>query len=216
MDIIQVLSFCGLGILLVNTILYSLGLAGSSKAYKSFFYYLLFLFIVQAAVEIHAMQSLNNHYLSTYYLLFNFLLLSFFFYYLFRHIKKSVARLIKYATPAIITGLAIQYAFKPHLYFEFNSIGFLITSAFIIVYSVLYLFELISNKIPYTYVIAGMLIYYISSSLIFASATSIVSFDNEVNMVIWKINAVLFIIYQLLILREWIQTFYRKTQARGQ
>jgi hypothetical protein len=200
----------------MNTILYLSSIAHSGNAYKSFFVYLAFLLNIQIAVEVHAMQNLNNHYLSTYYLFLNFILLSIFFYYLFRTIQHKIIHVIKFVVPVVTLGILVQYFIRPQLYYEFNSVGLLVTSLIIILYSVLYLFELISKKIAYSYVIAGMLIYFVSSSLIFAGATSMFFFEKELYMLIWKINAVLFIIYQLLILCEWILTFYRKTQAREQ
>jgi len=202
--------------LLLNTGLYFIGFAKNGKAYKSFFFYLLFILLLQIIMQAHALLNKNNHYLSTYYLFFNFIFLSIFFYYLFYNISPRVSSLIRFSGLAVFSGLCVQYILNPQLYYKFNSVGFLITSSLLIIYSVIYLLELVSKKMPFTFIIAGMLVYFISSSLIFATATSIVSFDNQVNMLIWKINAVLFIIYQLLILQEWIQVYYKKIQATKQ
>jgi len=216
MSILQILSCIGLIILLLNTGLYFIGFTRNGKAYKSFFFYLLFILLLQIIMQAHALLNKNNHYLSTYYLFFNFIFLSIFFYYLFYNIRAKVSSVIKYSGLAILSGLCVQYILNPQLYYNFNSVGFLITYSLLIVYSVIYLLELVSKKMTFTYIIVGMLVYFISSSLIFATATSIVSFDNEVNMLIWKINAVLFILYQLLILLEWIQAFYKKAPVREQ
>lgn len=210
MDLLNVLSTTGLSILFINLFLYLIGFAKNCKAYKFFVVYLGVLLLVQLLSEIHAMEGLNNHYLSTYYLFLPFILLSLFFYNLFKDVSKKKQLFVTFLSSAVLLVLIIQYSINPHLYFTFNSIGLLVTSCIISLYSVLYLFELISAKLPFHYITVGIFIYFISSSLIFASATSIVSFNREISMFIWKINAGLFIIYQLLILWEWKQAFYRK------
>jgi len=202
----------GVVFLSINTILYFTGFARHGKACKTFFFYLLGVLIIQLAMEVYAIYNINNHFLSTYYLFLNFTLLSVFFHHLFGSIGHKAVKFIKYITPLVLLGMGVQYIINPSLYFQFNSTGFLVTTVIVIVYSALYLYELLSKKIAFTNIISGMLIYYISSSLIFATATALISFDEGTSLLIWKVNAVLFIIYQILILREWIQTFYRKTQ----
>lgn len=210
MDLLNVFSFTGLSILFINFILYVIGFAKNSRAYKFFVIYLGILFIIQVLTEIFAMKNMNNHFLATYYLFFPFALLSSFFFFLFKNVSAKKQKSVAYISTITLIGLIIQFVMQPELYFEFNSVGLLTVSCIITLYSVLYLFELISNKLPFHYVTMGIFIYFISSSLIFASATSIVSFNREISLFIWKINAGLFIIYQLLILWEWKQTFYQK------
>lgn len=214
MYILKIISYVGLVVLIINTIVYFIGFTPKSKAYNFFIFYLLILSIIQTFAEIYAGKGLNNHFLSTYYLFFQFILLSFFFYYLFAGINTKVRTIIKYTSISIIIGLVIQYCMYPELYYVFNSLGFLFTTSAIILYSVLYLFELMSKKLPFYYTNIGILIYFTSSSLIFASAVAIVSFNDKTNILIWKINALLFIVYQLLILWEWMLNFYLKTMKK--
>jgi hypothetical protein len=208
MYFLKILSYISLVILFINTIIYLVGLTKKSGAYISFVFYLLAICVIQVTVEIYANEGENNHFLSTYYLFFQFILLSCFFYHLFKGISRRKSSLIKYGSSLITVSLICQYIIYPELYYTFNSLGFLVTSSALIIYSVLYLFELISRKLPFHYVTIGIFVYLISSSIIFAAAASIVSFNDNINMLIWKINALLFIIYQVLILWEWMQTFY--------
>lgn len=211
---LKTISYIGLILLFINTIIYFIGFPRKGKTYIFFVFYLFILSLIQTAVEIYAARGLNNHFLSTYYLFFQFVLLSGFFYSLFIDIKNKKSSIIKYTSSVIIIGLIIQYSIYPELYYTFNSLGFLLTTSAIILYSVLYLYELLSKKLPFYYITIGIFIYFISSSLIFASAAAIVSFNDKTNMLIWKINALLFIMYQLLILWEWIQNFYLKLTKR--
>lgn len=207
---LKLFSYIGLWVLLINIIIYSIGFVQRGKAYRIFVFYLLSLFGIQALTEVLASNDINNHFLATYYLFLSFILLSAFFYYLFSDIKAKKSVVVKYLSFGVSVGLIVQYALFPNMYFEFNSLGLLVTTCVIIVYAVLYLFELLSKKLPFPYVTIGIFIYFLSSSLIFASATTIVSFNVEIGSFIWKINALLFIVYQLLILWEWKKSFYLK------
>ena len=207
-DILEVLSYTGFGILFINVIIYFIGFANQSKAYKAFTAYIVTILIIHFFMELYAFQGKNNHFLSNYFLWFHFILLSVFFYYAFKDVNKKIAVFTKYTGFSIVGLLAIQYSITPMLYYNFNSLGFLITSCFIIIYSVCYLYENISNKLPFVYIATGAFLYTISSCLIFVSASQIVSFNDKTNVYIWNINAVLFIVYQLLILWEWKATYY--------
>lgn len=214
MYILKIFSYIGLLLVYINTIIYFIGFARKGKAYIFFVIYLFALSIIQSVAEIYADKGLNNHFLSTYYLFFQFILLSYFFYHLFIDIKNKKSFIIKYTSISIFIGLIIQYCIYPEFYYIFNSLGFLVTTSTIILYSVFYLFEQMSKRLPFYYTNIGILIYFISSSLIFASAVAIMSFNDKTNMLIWKINAILFIMYQLLILWEWMQNFYLKRIKR--
>lgn len=216
MYFLNILSYVGLCVLLINSIIYSIGFSQNGKAYRTFVLYLFALLAIQAIGNFHASKGLNNHFLSTYMVSILFVLLSIFFYYLFSDINSKKRHFVKYLTACVVGGLVVQYCIDPNLYYEFNSIGLLITTCILIVYAVLYLFELLSKKLPFHYVTIGIFIYFISSCLIFAAATSIVSFNVEISTFIWKINAILFIVYQLLILWEWRQTFYLKPTRQDQ
>lgn len=215
MDVLKIISYIGFVILFLNTTLYFIGFAKNGKAYKFFVFYLLAIAVIQTIMELHAMNGANNHYLSNYYLFSQFILLSYFFYYLFLKINTRRSALIKYVSAITIVGLLIQYCINPKIYYVFNSVGFLITSSVLIGYSVLYLYELLSKKLLFFYVAIGIFVYLISSTLIFASAASIVSFNYEISLYIWKLNGILFIIYQLLILWEWKQNFSQKTMGQS-
>ena len=203
MHTLKVLSNVALIILIINVILYLIGFSRNGKAYKVFSMYLLSMSIIQIAVVVLAYKNKNNHFLSTYYLFLQFITLSFLFFQLFKNVNRTKRSIVAYVSSAVVCGLAIQYLIYPAQYYTFNSVGFFITSMLLIVYAVLYLYELLSQKLPFYYVTIGIFIYLISSALIFASAASLVTFTDVLSQYIWQVNAVLFILYQLLILWEW-------------
>jgi hypothetical protein len=201
----------GIAILCINTIIYFTGFTKNGKAFKCFTLYLLCIFIIQVSMEVLAYNGLNNHFISGYYLFLQFSLLSVFFYQLFLPINIVKSNVIKYLSVTVIAGIVMQYVFNPGLYYVFNSVGFLITSLVLIIYSVLYIFELVTRRLHFNFVAVGAFIYLVSSVIIFASSVYLSTINEDVFMVIWLINAVLFILYQLLIFWEWKQHFLPKT-----
>lgn len=207
---LKLLSQAGLLLLCINVILYITGFSKHGKAYTFFTLYLLGVCIVQIIMDFFASRYYNNHFLSTYYLFIQFILLSLFFHGLFKPISKKKAHAIAVLSSIITIGFVLQYALYPQTYYNFNSAGFLITSVVLVIYSVLYLYELLTKKLVFYYVTVGILLYLISSALIFASAAAIVTLHDSLYMYIWKTNAGLFIVYQLLITWEWKQRFLPK------
>ncbi|HET8810565.1 MAG TPA: hypothetical protein VFM65_09930 [Flavobacteriaceae bacterium] len=210
---VTTLFFVGQAFLLINIILYVIYYSSKGNAYRFFVGYLLAIFSIQLVMYAYSSNDLNNHFLSTYYLFLQFVLLSGFFYWLFKPVQKKISSVVKYVSILVFAGLVAQYIFDPALYYVFNTLGFLASSAVLIIYTVFYLYEMLSKKLPFYYVCVGLFIYLMSSSLIFVMATSLISFGDKISVLIWNINAFLFIVYQLLILWEWKQSFFRKKTA---
>lgn len=204
------LSFIGQAFLLVNLILFLTHYANKSKSYQFFTGYLLAVFCIQSVMLIYSEKGWDNLFLSTYFLFFQFILLSGFFYSLFKPIRQTVSRIIGYLSPFIVLCVALQYIFDPALYYTFNILGFFATLIILITYTVLYLHEMSIRKQTFQCACIGLLIYLTSSSLIFVSATSLLSFGDEINALIWEINAFLFIVFQVFVLLEWKQIFFSK------
>ena len=211
MGIDTLLAYISTGALLINVILYLIGFRNSSKTYKVVFLYLILSFLIQGIALVFSQLSLNNHFLSTYYLLIRFSLLSLFFFCLFKEIGLNRLKntVLVISSIALLTVLS-QYLMKPTLYYQFNPIGFLITSLVLIVFAVIYLYELLSRKNYYLFFVLGLLIYLISSSIIFISATDLININNELNYYIWIINASLYLGYQVLISWQWKELHFSK------
>ena len=214
MDVLSIISNIGVILLIINTIIYFTGFIRNNKAYKFFSVYLLVISTIQVAMTLLAYHGYNNHFLSGYYLFAQFILLSCFFYHQFLPLSKKKSGVVKYLTTTVTVALIVQYFLVRGLYFNINALGFLITSVLLVVYSVMYLFEHLTQKLPFNYVTIGIFMYLISSAIIFATSTTViemVNLSNDMFTGIWTINAVLCIIYQLLILWEWKQHFFRQT-----
>lgn len=208
---LKVINFLSLAILFINIALFTVGFMKNHKAYQFLYANLISIFIIQVIMFYYSSQNMNNHFLSNYYLFINFILLSFFFYHLFEKLNSSKKLIVKYASLFITAGMILQYVLDFKMYFAFNPLGLLITSTVITLYAVFYLYELLNQKVAFLFTTVGIFIYFSCSSVIFASASSIVSFNSEINLVIWNVNSILFIVYQLLVLWDLKQKFSQKT-----
>lgn len=208
MSILNILSNTATTLLIVNLILYAAGFFKNGKAYRVFTMYLLCISIIQLVIIILASANVNNHFVSTYFLFAQFILLSVFYYLLLTDANKVKAGFMGYASLFVTGCLIMQYILNPSLYYTFNSVGFLVTSLILILYNVLYLYEMLGKKLPFYYVTIGMLFYLTSSSFIFASATTLVTLKDKFHLYIWTLNAILFVINQILILWEWKKQYW--------
>ena len=215
MDDVKIISYFGYVIHLINIVLYLTTFRKHNKSYKTIAIYLVYIGFVQFATERYASQGMNNHHMATYYMFGQFIFLGLFFYYLFKPFNVRAANIIKYSSIVISIGLISQYVISPSLYFTFNPIGFFITNIALIIYAVIYLYELLTMKSYFYYTVIGILIYLMSSSFIFSAAASIITLKDDMSFLIWKINGILFILYQLLLLWEWKQNYSPKAVKQG-
>ena len=211
MKIDSILSHISTGILFINVVLFLTSFKRNDLTYKIFSFYLLSSFILQFTATYYAIQGLANHFLSTYFFILRYLILTLFFYNLFKKFQHlSIKKYLLWSSIIAVFIISGQYILQPDLYYSFNSLGFLITSILLISYALIYLYFMLSSTESYLYIILGMLVYLISSSLIFITATDIISLNNEMNFYIWLVNILLYLAYQLLILYQWRTQFYLK------
>jgi len=211
MKIDSILSHISTGVLCINVILYLIGFRKNNLTYKVFFLYLLTSLILQLISTSYALQGLSNHFLSTYFFIFRYILLTFFFYELFKKFQnRLLQKYLQWSSIITVITISAQYIVQPNLYYNFNSIGFLITSILLVSYALIYLYFTLSITESHLYIILGLLVYLISSSIIFITASDIISLNNQLNYYIWLINVILYLGYQLIISYQWTVQFYKE------
>lgn len=182
--------------------------------------YLLIILIIQVTmavirylINIDIMsKEPGNLYLSHFYFISQFIFLSLFYYNLF---KKKQLIIIKVLFPIVLIPLVIQYSFKPKIFYEFNILEVFITSFPIIVYSIIHLYNSLTEKTRFFYINAGILIYLSVSTLIFILGDFISGLDIELVENIWLINKYAYIGYLIFIFLEWkfnLQSYKIKVQ----
>ena len=114
---------------------------------------------------------------------------------------------------AVLLFTAYQFVTDPELYDKYNQLGMFITHAIIIGYSIVFLYKALSERLEFTVINVGILVYFLSSALIFASGNLVfdLQLSQEVMKIITGANVILYLAFQILILIEWIRN-YRKPQ----
>lgn len=209
MSFYKIMLFTGYIILAINAFIYFKSYRGKTVAFKVFAFYLLFTLVIQLTSRYMNANKIENLHLSHYYFIGQFILFSFFFYKTVIN-KKIFSKVIPLVLIIVLVILTIYYSINPEKYFEFNEFEILITSLPLLLYSFLFFLEKIEdhNK-KFIYIVSGFFIYILSSTLLF----TIGNIPSGIKPLIWKFNAFLYIVFQVLIFIEWYKHFRKKKES---
>ncbi|WP_142726061.1 MULTISPECIES: hypothetical protein [unclassified Chryseobacterium] len=201
---IEILSLIGKGILLINLAVYCIGFSKTGKAYTFFISYLAWILICEIVFYVLNSQKINNLFFSHYYLIGQFVLLGLFFHeILSEKYQKKTALILLMSIPVI---LFIQYMIYPEKYYVFNLFEIFVTSYSIIILALFHLYNILDTEKKYNYISLGLLLYLISSTVIFLSGNLYTVMNRKLHKEIWVFNVVMFIVYQIFILAEYLSS----------
>ncbi len=196
-------------LLLVNTFLYTKSYNSLKKviAFKLLYLYIALSFVLNIITIISSAYKYNNLFLSHFYFIFQLILISAFYIIIFKTIKQR--RLVRILFISIITTLAIQYTINPYAYFRFSLLEIFLTSFPLIIYSIIHLYNSLTTKGEYLYVNAAILIYLTATTLIFILGNYLTGIDIDKALArnIWIIHKALNVIFLILFLLEWKNSF---------
>ena len=209
MILLKILGYIATILLIINTVIYAKALSNNGKAFKMFSVYLILICIVEILTKIvGSLLHQNNLFLSHFYFIFQFITLSIFFKILLKN------DIIYFLLIMISVCLGYQYLSEPSLFGKYNSIGISLTQGILIVYSLIYLYHSLQSKYPdFLIVNIGIFIYLLTSTLIFASGNLVFNLNipRKTYFLLLKLNAILYILFQILIFIEWRKNYYKKT-----
>lgn len=198
---IEILSLIGKGILLINLAVYCVGFFGSGRAYTFFISYLAWILICEIIFYVLNYQRINNLFFSHYYLIIQFVLLGLFFHeILAEKYQKNTAKFLLIIIPAV---LIMQYIIDPEKYYVFNLFEIFVTSYSLIILALFHLYNILDTEKKYNYISLGLLLYLISSTVIFLSGNLYTVMNRKLHKEIWVFNVVMFIVYQIFIFAEY-------------
>lgn len=198
----------GYVLLLLNFVLYSFNFFRNGKAYKIFTIYILVILAIQIGSYVCKVLYSNNLFLSHFYFVGQFIFLSLFY---LRLVKDQFQKkAIKIGFILVLSTLIIQYGLKPELFFKFNMYEIFITSFLLIIYATFHFYNMLDEKKEFYFVNMGILLYLFASTILFLVGNLTIKFSTEFKMATWMLNAVLYVIYQLLILYEWKISFSKR------
>lgn len=179
------------------------------RSFFVFTIYLLVMIIVQAYTSYLKSIHQNNLFLSHFYFILQFLLLSLFYLEILNNDFQK--KIIKIAVPFCLIILGVQYYFNTDLFYKFNLFEIFITSFLIIIFSMFHFYNILNEKKKYYYINTGILLYLFGSTVLFISGNLISKLDLAPSKIVWILNSVLYIVYQVFILIEWREIFIKKS-----
>ena len=197
------ISLIGLFLLFINSVLFFSYRKDRDIVYKYIMYYLMIQFVVELCCNVIGILYPNeNFFLSHYYFVIQFIMLSLFFHQVFKN--KLLKKIAHINLAIVLLILSFQYYKTPSLYWKFNNFEIGVTSILLIFYSIVYFYENLKESYKYHFFCFGLTFYLMSSCLIFLSGNTQLVFMNEpVYLDIWIFNSLFFILFQILIYKEW-------------
>ncbi len=210
-------SYLAILILLISVIILILNYELFSKLFKLLLYYLIWNLIIEVFANVLHIVKSNNLPLLHLYTLGEFIFLSYYFLNVFG-IWTQKRALSKIYIGSISVLIILNSIFIESIY-GFNSYSKTGVHLIIIFYAVAYLILFIKNKLPaiardkYTQIInMAILIYYSGSLFIFMFSNYYKKHDVKIPIELWSINAVLNMIFQLVILYVIWKMVFSKTR----
>ena len=186
-------------------ILYVIGFNKNSKAYRIFASYLILIALIQVGAYYvgRGYMSLPNLYYSHFYYIGQFVLLTWFYAVLLK------SKWPYYLLVPVLIYAAYGFYNDPESFYRYNTLGMSITSAILVIYSVLYLYKSITEKGEFVIVSSGIFFYLLSSTLIFASHNLISGTDlsKSTKNILTDLNLILYLLFLVLIFVEWIKNY---------
>ena len=205
MNFLQISSYIGEFILFLNLLIYFKSYRKKPIAFKLFCTYLLLAFIIEVIITFYFEKGENNIHISHYYFIGQFILLSLFF----KHIlKKSIQKkIINIILTIVLIALGIYYSMHPSNYYKFNIFEIALTSIPLIIYCFFFFIQKIEGSDKrFIYIVSGFFLYILCSTLLFTTG----NITAGIKRIIWISNAMLYIVYQVLIFVEWYKNFRKK------
>lgn len=201
----EIFADIGYILLFINCILLGKNISKKTKPVKVFFVYNLVMFLIQMTSKVLFTLKMNNLFLSHFYFIFQFLILSYFYYTLLDiPFQKRVVKIVSAITLLV---LAVDYTWKPELFYSLNLLEIFVTSLPVVIYAAFHLYNLLNKQHYFYYTTVGLLIYLYGSTFLFLSYELImIAIEEVAGVYTWFLNIFLYVIYQLFILKDLLKT----------
>jgi len=182
---------------------YVIGFTKFGKAYKIFTLYLLYVAVIQIALFFYSLEKANSIHLFHYYFIGQFICLSLFY----RTLLRSKWVIGLFGIVALFIGYS--YVNEPRIFYEYHTFGAVLSHSAIVVYALVYYYRMLSRKGKFLMVNTGVLIYFLSSSLYYASGNLVIALGlpKETQRYIGLINDFLYLSFLIIVFWEWYRNF---------
>lgn len=174
----------------------------TNKLYKSLLCYLVIYFIIELTCNtLGFLKPNSNNFVSHFAFNIQYVILSLFFYQLFK--TKASKRLVIGLFISFIITNSFYYFSNPELFWEFNLYEITYISSVTIGLTLIHLYQNLGETKSYFYFTIGVSTYMLTSCLIFLTGNIQLVFLEKPYIDIWVFNSGFFILYQVLIFKEW-------------
>lgn len=201
-DIIGISVFLlGLVILLLNTLSFVF-LKNKTRVLKIMSYYLIASVLEGVGCLCLAILfQVNNFFLNHIFFTIQLVFLGLFFYNLLEN--ESHKKYVKTASILVFLVASAQYLINPSSFWHFNLIEILGVSCLVISFALLHIYNTLGQSKEYFYFCLGMIMYFLCSCIVYLFGNISLVFLHDPYIDHWIIKDVFFIVYQLLILKEY-------------
>ncbi|WP_125723410.1 hypothetical protein [Flavobacterium ustbae] len=203
------LIYSGYLILLINLILYSISFFRKEKVNGFFVAYLVFAFIMQMSMELLYHLHFNNLFLVNIFIIGQMVLLGFFYNSLIK--IKSQKLFVKSILSVGIVIFCVQFFLEPKEFLKFNLFTITLTSLSCVIFGLLHFYNMLTEKKVYYYITIAVIFFMLGSTVLYLIGNLTLTLSLDVKYFSWKLNAFLFLVYQLVILHEWKVSFFKKS-----
>lgn len=188
---------------LILVILYLYSKHNTIQGFKRQFKILYWYFIVQSLILIVSTAlpyfKIGNLFVSHFYFILQFIFLSLFYKSLFSLRQKQFVNTL---LVIILPLIGVHFYFNPDKIWTFNVLEIFLTSIPLVIYSIMHLFNSLTQKKVFLYVNVAILMYLSSSTLIFILGEILTSMTRTMVLDIWMINKFLYVGYLILYILE--------------
>ena len=105
--------------------------------------------------------------------------------------------------------ISYQFINDGTIFYRYNPLGMTITQTLLVVYAILYLYKTLQGKFEFVIANVGLLVYLISSTLIFASGNLVLDLDipEETRFKLVNLNRLLSLVFLFLLFVEWWRNY---------
>lgn len=180
----------------------------NNRAFKVITLYMCFVSIIQIIFRLTFDFSINNWVITNFFSIGQM----FFMTYFFLLILKSALfiKIIKSFFIFYYLSTFIQYCFNYEILFKINEFGSFVSSLFIIIYSLFFLYENLNKKQLFYYFIIGGTLYHFGSFAVFLTANIFFAKNLYLGLIIYNLHTFLAIVFSCFVFYEYKINFSSK------
>jgi peptidoglycan/LPS O-acetylase OafA/YrhL len=123
---------------------------------------------------------------------------------------KSQKRIVKRSLYGALFILCIQLFIDYRQFLKFNLFAITIASLLIVAFALLHFYNMLTEHKSYYYITVAVIFFMLGSTILYLVGNLTISLRDDLKYLSWKLNAFLFLVYQLFILYEWKTSFSQK------